>query len=149
MMEGKILDNKAVQKYLRQVRRVYSGNKVLKKQFIQDLQDALLCYTEKNPKCSYADLVEEFGTPNEIRESFSDISTNMLKKRNVRIYWFIILLSALITFIIVIKTAIVVKESFDYSQGYYVEYMEDDDNSSMRPTSETPEITPIKEYTFD
>lgn len=143
------MDNKAVQKYLRQARRIYYGNKALKKQFIQDLGDALLCYTEKKPDCSYTDLVEKFGTPNKIKESFSDISVNMLKKRNLRFYWFIILFSTLITLTIIILTVVFAKQSFEYSQGHYIEYIEDDDNSGIEPTPETPESTPYIEYTFD
>lgn len=143
------LDNKAIQKYLRQAKRIYYGDKELKKQFMQNLQDALFCYAETNPKCSYSDLTSKFGTPDEIKESFSSLSSGILEKRNVWFWRFVIFCSVLITIIVITLTFFYVKRAHDFSNGYYIEYMEEQDKPMISPTPEMPGDTPYKEYTFD
>lgn len=141
------LDNKAIRKYLRQVKRIYHGDKELKNQFMRDLQDALLCYEETNPKCSYADLITKFGTPDEIKDSFS--SSGILKKRNVRFWRFAMICSVLITVIVITLTVFYVKRAYDYSKGHYIEYMVEPDKPMISPVPEIPDSTPYKEYIFD
>ena len=83
-MEDQILDNKVLKKYLRRVKHIYYGDKKLKKQFLLDVEDALLYYVESHPGCSYDDIVHKFGSPKELRESFA--SSDMLKKRSILFY---------------------------------------------------------------
>lgn len=144
-MEDQILDNKVLKKYLRQVKHIYHGDKKIKKQFLLDVEDALLCYTESHPGCSYDDIVHKFGTPDELRESFA--FSDMLKKRSILLYRFVILFSLLITISIILFTIDYVTNSFDRSKGYYIERMEQRDTTDTSPPP--PDLTPYQEYTFD
>lgn len=55
------MKNTAAKKYIRQVKRLYRGKRRFKRQFIQELKDALLCYLEEHPEPTYTDLTKEFG----------------------------------------------------------------------------------------
>lgn len=143
-MEDQILDNKVLKKYLRQVKHIYHGDKKIKKQFLLDVEDALLCYMESHPGCSYDDIVHKFGTPDELRESFA--FSDMLKKRSILLYRFVILFSLLITISIILFTIDYVTNSFDHSKGYYIERMEQRDTTDTSPPP--PDLTPYQEYTF-
>lgn len=144
-MEDQILDNKVLKKYLHQVKHIYHGDKKLKKQFLQDVEDALLCYAESHPGCSYDDIVHKFGTPDELRESFS--SSDMLKKRSILLYRFVIFFAVLITVLIILFTASYVHNSYDRSKGHYTEYINQNDSTDTSP--QTPNLTPYKGYTLD
>lgn len=144
-MEDQILDNKVLKKYLRQVRHIYHGDKKLKKQFLQDVEDALLCYAESHPGCSYDDVVHKFGTPEELRESFA--YSDMLKKRSILLYRFVILFAVLITVLIILFTANYIHNSFGHSKGHYIEYTNRKDTTDTSPTP--LKRTPYKEYTLD
>ncbi len=139
------MDNKVLKKYLRQVKHIYHGDKKIKKQFLLDVEDALLCYTESHPGCSYDDIVHKFGTPDELRESFA--FSDMLKKRSILLYRFVILFSLLITISIILFTIDYATNSFDRSKGYYIERMEQRDTTDTSPPP--PDLTPYQEYTFD
>lgn len=144
-MEDQILDNKVLKKYLRQVKHIYHGDKKLKKQFLQDVEDALLCYAESHPGCSYDDIVHKFGTPDELRESFS--SSDMLKQRSILLYRFVILFAVLISASVILFTIIYVTNSFDHSKGHYLEYTNQKDMTNT--SSPIPNLTPYEEYTID
>lgn len=139
------MDNKVLKKYLRQVKHVYHGDKKLKKQFLQDVEDALLCYAEYHPSCSYDDIVHRFGTPTELRESFS--SSDMLKKRSILLYRLVILFTVLITISIILFTVDYVTNSYDHSKGRYIQHMKQRDTTDTSPPPS--DHTPNKEYTFD
>lgn len=144
-MEDQILDNRVLKKYLRQVRHIYHGDKKLKKQFLQDIEDALLCYAESHPGCSYDDIVRKFGSPTELRESFS--SSDMLKRRSILLYRLVILFSVLITISFILFTANYVTNSYDRSKGRYIQHMKQKDTTDTSPPP--PDLTPYREYTFD
>ena len=69
------MKNTAAKKYIRQVKRLYRGKRRFKRQFIQELKDALLCYLEEHPEATYTDLTKEFGHPSEIRDQLSAVAT--------------------------------------------------------------------------
>ncbi len=139
------MDNRPIQKYIRQAKRIYHGDRKLKKQFIQDLEDALFCYTEKHPNCTYSDLTDEFGTPSEVRESLSDIVPDTLSKRNPGIYWFVITCCTILTLIVVGLTIRYVMGAYENASGYNIESLRDPDD----PPLYEPDSTPIVEYYFD
>lgn len=139
------MDNKVLKKYLRQVKHIYHGDKKLKKQFLQDVEDALLCYAESHPGCSYDDVVHKFGTPEELRESFA--YSDMLKKRSILLYRFVILFAVLITVLIILFTANYIHNSFGHSKGHYIEYTNRKDMTNT--SSPIPNLTPYEEYTID
>lgn len=141
------MDNKVRKKYLRQVRQAYRGDKEIKKQFLQDVEDALLCYAESHPNCTYDDIVHKFGTPDELRESFSFASSDMLKKRNILLYRFVLTSAVLVTVLAILFTVNYVTNSYDRSKGYYIEDIKNTDIPATSP--QTPNLTPSGEYTFD
>ncbi len=64
------MNDTLIKKYLNYAGRAYCGHFQSKKRFLNDLQDALLCYAETTPDFSYEDLLAKFGTAAEIRSSF-------------------------------------------------------------------------------
>lgn len=138
--------NKAIAKYIRRAKKVHYGDRETKKHFIADLQDSLLCFSEEHPDCSYTDLVEKFGSPCEIRESFFKFPAKELKKRNIILYRIIIICSILIIIAALTVTIHHVLINYEYSQGYAIKRITD--SSHPEPDME-PQQTPIEVYIFD
>lgn len=57
-------------RYLHQVRRALRGTGKQKKQVLAQVQASVSEYQEENPDCSYSDLVQRFGVPQQIAESY-------------------------------------------------------------------------------
>ena len=158
-MEEKTLEQKAVHKYLRRAKQVYHGNGQIRKQFIQDLSDALTCYTETHPSCTYEDLVDEFGSPDEIHASFMSMYTNDIKRRNIKVYRLLFIVCLILAAAALIFTVDFIINSYDHSNGYYIEYMEDENDqepahqepapAGSPSTATTEEPTPYAVYNFD
>ena len=138
--------NRAISKYIRRTKRIYYGDRELKKRFIKDLQDSLMCYSEDHPDCSYADLVDTFGSPYEIRESFLESFPKELKKRDILMYRFAVICSVLIMISAVAFTTYHVKKNYDYSQGHDVKAITNEEHPELNPK---PKQTPTAEYTFN
>lgn len=145
-MEDKAMCNSAISKYIRRTKRIYYGDRELKKRFIKDLQDSLICYSEEHPDCSYTDLVDTFGSPYEIRESFLETFPKELKKRDIILYRVVISFSVLIVIAVLTFTAYYVKKNYDYSQGYAVKSIKDKEHSEL---NSEPKPTPITVFKFD
>ena len=58
--------NKALKKYLHDVKKDCHGNYKSKKLFIEQLKDSLTTYTEENTDYTYEDLQLTFGNPQEL-----------------------------------------------------------------------------------
>lgn len=56
-------------RYLHQVRRALRGTGKQKKQVLAQVQSSVSEYREENPDCSYSDLVQRFGVPQQIAEA--------------------------------------------------------------------------------
>ena len=142
---GLIMDNNtAISKYIRKAKRIYHGDRKTKQRFIDDLQDALLCFSETHPGCTYADLTDSFGSPDEIREAFLKDSSKELKKRNLLIYRIVILCSVLIAIAILAFTVHLAVEQYTYSQGYFIKTIYD-----YEKTDSSEETEPIESFHFD
>lgn len=129
---------KNVKKYIRQIKRIYRGNRNDKMQFILELEDALLCFHEEHPDSSYDDLVAEFGKPSEMKDILSFHSAKKLQKRNIFLYWLINILFLIMVIIILCFTIRHVVDMYNYSQGYYIEYDDTSPKSDINPiTNET------------
>lgn len=57
-------------RYLHQVRRALRGTGKQKKQVLEQVQASVSEYMEETPDCSYSDLVQRFGVPQQIAESY-------------------------------------------------------------------------------
>jgi hypothetical protein len=145
------LDKKLVKKYIRRVKRVYYGKRKGKKQFIQELEDALYCFCEKNPESSYSDLVAEFGEPSEIKNMLSFRSAKELHRRNMFVYWTAIILICAAILIALGFTIRYAVRSHELTQEYDVEYWEDDEDApkDVNPFTGEADPTPYQEITFD
>lgn len=132
------MKQKIVKKYIHQIRRIYRGKYSDKKQFIEELQDALFCFCEEHPDATYSDLVKEFGKPSEIKDVLSFHSAEKLQKRNMFVYWLVniaIIIAVSILLFFTIRHAI---NRYRYSQGYDIESFEDDNPYHINPlTGET------------
>ena len=86
--------NKALKKYLHDVKKGCHGNYKSKKLFIEQLKDSLTTYTEENTDYTYEDLQLTFGNPQEL-STFSEIpsKTATVKKAFRRIPYFLLLQS--------------------------------------------------------
>lgn len=132
------MKNKAVSKYLRKARHIYRAKKDIKEKFMTELEDSLLCYTENHPDCTYQDLLLEFGSPSDIRESLSLLPEETLSRRSLFLYWGVISVTAVLAAFILYRTICYVYDSYEVSQGHFEirQYLIDPENPE--PT-ETPE----------
>lgn len=116
------MNPKIVKKYIRQIKRIYRGKSKDKKQFLKELQDALLCFCEEHPDSSYSDLVKEFGKPAEMKDILSFHSAEKLQKRNMFMYWSVNIGAIIAVAILVFFTVRHVTGNYNNAQGYFIEY---------------------------
>ena len=131
------MKQKIVKKYIRQIKRIYRGRYKDKKQFIKELQDALLCFCEDHPDSSYSDLIKEFGKPSEIKNILSFHSAEKLQKRNMFLYWTVNIVVIIAITILLFFTVCHVMNKHNFAQGYYIEYLDDTKNKINPLTHET------------
>lgn len=64
------MNNKMLRWYLRKVRKklIFAGKE--KKRFLHDLKENVTLYLEEHPNARKGDLVERFGSPQELSEAF-------------------------------------------------------------------------------
>lgn len=145
------MKHKAARKYLRQVKRLYSGKSKSKKQFIHELEDALLCFLEEHPQATYSDLTNEFGQPSEIKESLSFHTACELRKRNMILYWAVTILCSIAVAIVLFFTIKHILLMYDYSNGYYIEQYENNekDTDNLNPITKATDPPLENHQTFD
>jgi len=145
------MQNRQLKKYLKKIKHTYSGSRSDKRRFLAEIQDALLCYINDHPDSTYKDIVNEFGEPSEIIYIFSFDTPYKLKRRNVILNR--ILLGTVIVFsvIAIIFTSIHIMNRIEYSNGYYVEYYEDDTSipHDENPFTHEPDPSPLEEIYLD
>lgn len=64
------MGNKECLHYLEQVRSELKGAGRRKKEVLQQIQAAMEDYAEEHPQCTYQELTQHFGTPEQIAESY-------------------------------------------------------------------------------
>lgn len=140
-----------VQKYIRQVKRLYKGKLKYKKQFIHELKDSLLCFKEEHPQATYSDLVDEFGEPSEIKNFLSFHTACELHKRNMIYYWTTIILCTLVIIVILLFTTHHILNIYSYSKGYYIEYYENNkkEQDNTNPLTKTTDPPLENQQTFE
>lgn len=138
MQEEITLKQKIVKKYIRQIKRIYRGKSSDKKQFIEELQDALLCFCEEHPDSSYSDLVKEFGKPSEMKDILSFHSAEKLQKRNMFLYWTVNIAIIIFVTILVFFTIRYVKEKYNDTHGYDIDYLYDPEDGEPEEININP-----------
>ena len=131
------MERKIIKKYIRRIKRIYRGKYKDKKQFIRELQDALLCFCEEHPNSSYSDLIKEFGKPSEIKSMLSFHGAEKLQKRNMFLYWAVNIVIIMAVTILLLFTVHYVINKYNFAQGYYIEYFDDNKNNINPLTGET------------
>ncbi len=113
------MKNKALKKYLHDTRNGCFCNHKTKRIFISQLRDSLITYAEENTNCTYEDLINTFGNPQELCNNFEIEQKNSIAKT---IFFKIIVFSIMLSSIILITyTAKYFYDKWEYSNGYDIE----------------------------
>lgn len=140
--------NKALKKYLHDVKKGYHGNYKSKKLFIEQLKDSLTTYTKENTDYTYEDLQLTFGNPQEL-STFSEIpsKTATVKKAFRRITVFSIIT---VSIFLIVHTAKYFYGKLDYSRGYDIEIQgaPDEIDNNINPFTHETDPPAIKTYNF-
>ena len=140
--------NKALKKYLHDVKKGYHGNYKSKKLFIEQLKDSLTTYTKENTDYTYEDLQLTFRNPQEL-STFSEIpsKTATVKKAFRRITVFSIIT---VSIFLIVHTAKYFYGKWDYSRGYDIEIQgaPDEIDNNINPFTHETDPPAIKTYNF-
>ena len=76
--------NNDIKKYIKYVKKIISIHSKDKKEFIQLLTQKIIEFSNEHDSCSYQDIVDEFGSPNEVAGSYIETldSDEIIKKLN-------------------------------------------------------------------
>ena len=76
--------NKEIKKYIKYVKKIIPIYSKDKKEFIQLLTQKIIEFSNEHDSCSYQDIVDEFGSPNEVAGSYIETlnSDEIIKKLN-------------------------------------------------------------------
>lgn len=120
------MSNNAVNKYVKQVKSIISFNSKDKKEFITMLKKQVYEYCDNKDNCTYENIIEEFGTPNETAgEYIQSLDSNILLK-NLKKRHFIMLFISICIFAVIVVSAFEIyrlnqlyEEAKDSINGYY------------------------------
>lgn len=111
-------------KYLKEVKRNLPYFMANKKTFLKDFQDNLSVFSEEKPDAAWEDLVQRFGTPEEIAISFLpevDSKGGLKKvKRKKLVTHLVITFFAVALAVLVALTAFYVQDKHYFYHGYSV-----------------------------
>ena len=75
MVKAKKMSND-IKKYIKYVKKIISIHSKDKKEFIQLLTQKIIEFSNEHDSCSYQDIVDEFGSPNEVAGSYIESLEN-------------------------------------------------------------------------
>ena len=83
MVKAKKMSND-IKKYIKYVKKIIPIHSKDKKEFIQLLTQKIIEFSNEHDSCSYQDIVDEFGRPNEVAGSYIETldSDEIIKKLN-------------------------------------------------------------------
>ena len=140
--------NKALKKYLHDVKKDCHGNYKSKKLFIEQLKDSLTTYTEENTDYTYEDLQLTFGNPQEL-STFYEIPSiaATVKKAFRRAIAFSIIIASVF---LIVHTAKYFYGKWDYSRGYDIEegFSAGETDNNINPFTHETNPPAIKTYNF-
>lgn len=132
MVKAKKVSND-IKKYIKYVKKIIPIHSKDKKEFIQLLTQKIIEFSNEHDSCSYQDIVDEFGSPNEVAGSYIESLENddIIKQLNKK-YIF----KTLVTIIIFISIGIWCLEIYHFNKlyqdardsihGYWVEEITED-----------------------
>ena len=76
--------NKEIKKYIKYVKKIIPFYSKDKKEFLKLLTQKIIEFSNEHDSCSYQDIVDEFGSPNEVAGSYIETlnSDEIIKKLN-------------------------------------------------------------------
>lgn len=89
--------NKEVERYIKYVKKLIPIRSKDKKEFIKLLTEQINEFANEKEHCTYQDIVDEFGTPNEVAGSYIEnvnskiIVKNLNNKRIIKIVFIILI----------------------------------------------------------
>jgi hypothetical protein len=122
--------NNAAKEYCKHISKCLSYSSKLKKKLLPDIELSIKQFIEDNPSVSYEDIVEEFGTPQDMVKTFleteevSELEQSFsVKRRVVRI-----VALAVIAVIVIIGIYLLVdlKIKTDHADGQFIEVIQED-----------------------
>ena len=122
--------NNAAKEYCKQISKCLSYSSKLKKKLLPDIELSIEQFIEDNPSVSYEDIVEEFGTPQDMVKAFleteesSELQQSLSIKR--RIICIVAISVAIIAVIIGIYLLIDLNMKNDYANGHFVDAIQED-----------------------
>lgn len=135
--------NKEIKKYIKYVKKIIPFYSKDKKEFLKLLTQKIIEFSNTQPNCTYQNIIDEFGSPNEVAGSYIESLENddIIKQLNKK-YIF----KTLVTIIIFISIGIWCLEIYHFNKlyqdardsihGYWVEEITEDsriENGIMAP----------------
>ena len=110
--------NKEIKKYIKYVKKIIPFYSKDKKEFLKLLTQKIIEFSNTHPNCTYQNIIDEFGSPNEVAGSYIESLENddIIKQLNKK-YIF----KTLVTIIIFIY-----QDARDSIHGYWVEEITED-----------------------
>ena len=125
--------NKEIKKYIKYVKKIIPFYSKDKKEFLKLLTQKIIEFSNTRPNCTYQNIIDEFGSPNEVAGSYIESLENddIIKQLNKK-YIF----KTLVTIIIFISIGIWCLEIYHFNKlyqnardsihGYWVEEITED-----------------------
>ena len=125
--------NKEIKKYIKYVKKIIPFYSKDKKEFLKLLTQKIIEFSNTQPNCTYQNIIDEFGSPNEVAGSYIESLENddIIKQLNKK-YIF----KTLVTIIIFISIGIWCLEIYHFNKlyqdardsihGYWVEEITED-----------------------
>lgn len=107
--------------YLREVRKklIFAGKE--KKRFLNDLRENVNLYLEEHPNAEKGDLLERFGSPQELSESFyrdAEIDEKVLLQRR-RFFRAILIVVIAFALVLIVLGITFVTDTYQFNHGQY------------------------------
>jgi len=122
--------NNAAKEYCKQISKCLSYSSKLKKKLLPDIELSIEQFIEDNPSVSYEDIVEEFGTPQDMVKTFleteeaSELEQSFSVKRRVsKVIIILALLLFIFTIVITIKNHL---DGLSFQNGRFIEVIQED-----------------------
>jgi len=122
--------NNAAKEYCKQISKCLSYSSKVKKKLLPDIELSIEQFIEDNSSVSYEDIVEEFGTPQDMVKTFleteevSELEQSFSVKR--RVVWIVALAVIAVIVIIGIYLVVDLKMKDNFQNGRFIEVIQED-----------------------
>ncbi len=116
-------NDKVARRYLKKVKKSLVCPRLLRKRSLDDLKDSLDVFLEDHPAASEAEIVEQFGTPEEFANAFlASLDESELKKqlKRSRYVWIVVVATCVIALIAVVVSLMIMIIDNKKHQVFYI-----------------------------